>query len=158
MVAELTLNAYHEAAHVVIYEHFGISVEDVTLYRCGAGCCQVTSNLLPTYGQMLAILAGPEADKVLLADDAEALSKRMAWWKTDIEQAENVFGQLVRSDSMEDAIAAAAKLVRYNWELIHSLAEHWVEDSQESWAQDDPFYRMTGDNIRILISRFVAPE
>jgi hypothetical protein len=75
MTPELILNAHHEAAHVVIYEHFGIPVENVTLHRCGAGCCQVSSDISPTYGQLLAILAGPEADKVLLASDA-AVFKR----------------------------------------------------------------------------------
>jgi hypothetical protein len=138
MPSELALNAHHEAAHAVIYEHFGILVEDVSLYRCGAGCCHVSSDLSPTYGQLLAILAGPEADKVLLTDDAEALNQRNAGWKTDVAQSGYIFSQLGRSDSMEDAIAEAGKLVQKNWRLIHSLAERWVEDSKGSWAAGDP--------------------
>src|ERR1700722_4672019 len=101
MVPELTLNAHHEAAHAVIYEYFGISVKEVALYVCGSGYCQVSSDLLPTCGQLLAILAGAEADKVLLADDAQALNNRKAGWKTDIEQAKSVFLQLARRGSRQ---------------------------------------------------------
>jgi hypothetical protein len=156
MVLELTLNAHHEAAHAVIYERRGISVQQVNLFRCCAGCCHVSSDLPPTYDQLLAILAGSEADKVFLADDTEALTKRRSGWKKDLEDAESVFRQLDRSDSMEDAIAEAATLVQQNWHLIHSLAERWVDDSQESWAAGYPVYLMMGDDIRKLITRFLA--
>ena len=57
---------------------------------------------------------------------------------------------------MEDAIAEVAELVRKNWQLIHSLAERWMEDSQESWLEGDPRYMMSGDDVRRVMARFRA--
>ena len=79
--------AYHEAAHAVIYLHFQIDVEEITLYRGGEGICKVADDLRPTPGQLLAILAGQEAEKLHLAENLDVLSERKSGWKTDLARA-----------------------------------------------------------------------
>src|SRR5262249_2525749 len=90
-IPESRCTAYHEAAHAVIYLHFGIDVEQVTLCPDEAGLCSVSDNLPPSEGYLIAILAGSEADKLLLAGDPDALGRRGTGWKEDFERAVEVF-------------------------------------------------------------------
>jgi len=70
--SESRCTAYHESAHAVIYLHFGIEVEQVTLCPDDAGLCSVANDLPPSEGRLLAILAGPAADQLLLKDNCGA--------------------------------------------------------------------------------------
>jgi hypothetical protein len=153
---ESICTAHHEAAHAVIYLHFGIYVERITLARCGGGICSVSDELPASNGRLLAILAGPEADKVFLAGNSDALSNRKSGWKTDLERAAEVFGLLDRRDSIEDAIREAAVVVKENWRTICSLAEQLIHESEANFREDDPQYIMLGSDVKRHVERFLA--
>jgi hypothetical protein len=67
--------AYHEAAHAVIYLLHGIEIEGITLFGLhGGGVCSYVEGIHPSYGWLLAILAGREADRMF------SLAIRNYWW------------------------------------------------------------------------------
>jgi hypothetical protein len=154
--SESRCTAYHEAAHAVIYLHFGIDIEQVTLCPDEAGLCSVSDNLPPSEGYVIAILAGSEADKLLLADDPNALCMRGNGWKGDFERAAEVFRCLRCGGGIEDAREEAARLVKEMWQVIRSLAELWIQASEENFAEGDPQYIMNGHEVKSLVSRFLA--
>ena len=153
-ISQSRCTAHHEAAHAVIYLHFGIEVEQVTLCRDEAGLCSVANDLLPSEGRLLAILAGPAADQVLLKADPNALRSRESGWKLDYERAAEVSLLLGRGESIDAARIEAAKLVNEKWRIICSLAELWICASEENFAAGDPQYIMNGYEVKSLVGKF----
>ena len=153
MTSPLRCTAYHEAAHAVIYLYFGIEVEQVTLSPCGAGCCSVSNDLPPSAGRLLAILAGAEADKLLLAEHADILNHRKTGWATDLERAGDVFRLIGHYGKFEDAVEESARLVMDKWHTISSLAELWITSCEENFAAGDPLYIMMGHEVKSYVER-----
>jgi hypothetical protein len=153
-ISDSRCTAHHEAAHVVIYLLFGIEVEQVTLYPDEAGLCSFSDDPPPSYGRLLAILAGAEADKRLLEDKPDLLSKRKSGWNEDDKRATEVFRDLGRTGSIEEVREESAKLVHENWQIIRSLAELWIEVSESNFRDGDPQYFMMGNEVKEHVERF----
>jgi hypothetical protein len=155
-ISKSRCTAYHEAAHAVIYLLFGIDVEQITLSCCGEGVCSVADDLPPSNGRLIAILAGKEAEKVLLGGDLDALSSRESGWKTDLERAGELFHRLNRRDGIEDAVAESSNLVKQNWHTIRSLAELLIRASQANFEEGDSQYIMSSSELKHHVERFRA--
>lgn len=152
-ISKSRCTAYHEAAHAVIYLHFNIEVNEIKLYWDGNGICSVSDDLPTSEGRLLAILAGPAADKRLLGGDLETLRDRKNGWRIDLERANEVFRQLNRDGSIEGAMAESANLVKENWHTICSLAEELVKASG-NFSEGDREYIMLGHEVATIVNRF----
>jgi hypothetical protein len=144
--------AHHEAAHAVIYIHFDVPIEEVTLYQDGTGLCSVSSELVPSEGQLLAILAGAEADKLLLEGNQCKLDSRKCGWGKDNEHATAVFVHL--GGNLEDARRKAAQLVKEKWQIIRALAELWIQRSEADYVEGENQYCMEGTEVMRHVARF----
>jgi hypothetical protein len=158
----LVCSARHEAAHAVLYLHFGIGVEYIELTLDGTGNCHAT-NRPQTRESVLAILAGAESDKLFFKSDPARLEARENGWRNDRVEAETILRDLGTSDTelaseIEAASADAKELVKDHSSRIEFLAGKLLEHLNRNYEEGgDTSVRLNEQIIRILYDKAVAP-